>query len=108
VADLGAFLLVEVAKSSEVTVDFAAVAYNYVKGTVKVGGVVAPRRVVILDRRTLEYVSSCFSKADGTFEFKNLAEQGFHDYYVVIAFDDSRVYNADTMDFVKQASTTGG
>jgi len=91
-----------------VNIDFTAVAYNFVKGTVKVGGSVAARRVVILNRRTLQYVSSCFSKTDGSFEFKNLPLQGFHDYYVVIAFDDSKVYNADTMDFVKQASTTGG
>jgi hypothetical protein len=106
-SNLGIFNNIEKARETVVTVSFAGSTYFHVKGTVKVKGVAAARRVALLDRKTLAYIKSCTSTADGSFEFRNLPQQGFHDFYVVIAFDDTRAYNAEVIDFVKQVETKG-
>lgn len=106
-AYLGSFDNIAVEINPQVVVSISAITYKHVKGLLRVNGVAGQRRVMLLDRRTLQYVSSCYSRSDGSFEFRNLPEQGFHDYYVVLAFDDHRIYNAEAVDFIKQVETTG-
>ena len=107
-AYLGSFDNVKRDILPQVQVVLSTVTYKHVKGLLKVNGVAAQRRVMLLDRKTLQYVSSCYSRNDGSFEFRNLPEQGFQDFYIVLAFDDQRLYNAEALDFVRQVETIGG
>lgn len=78
-----------------------------IKGVVKVGGFVASRRVVVLNRADLSYIRSGVSLADGTFLFKRMPYQIPGDFYVVIAFDDNQNFNAETIDLVQNIGISG-
>lgn len=107
-SNLGSFDNVSVATKPSPQHNWAGAPFYTVKGLVKVDNAVSVKRVVLINRKTLSYVRSCLSKPDGTFEFKNLQEQAFTDYYVIIAFDDTKGYNAEVIDYVKQVVQTGG
>ena len=76
-----------------------------VGGTLKVDSVEASRRVILLNRRTLHYVTSRMSKSDGTFLFRKLPNQTQHDFFVAIGFDDRKIYDAEIMDYIKWVRT---
>jgi hypothetical protein len=78
-------------------------------GTVTEDGVASPhRRVVVLDRVTLQYVGSKRCNPDGTWELTHLADRaGNPNKLLVIAFDDDGTapnYNAVVADQVEQVS----
>ena len=98
-ADLGTVNLVQLI-AKPVTTTLTWIDWK-VSGTVMVDSVVATRRVLLIDRKTLQYVKSMMSKSDGTFTFRKLPEQGQHDFFISLAFDDRRVYDAEVMDFIK-------
>lgn len=72
-----------------------------VSGVVMVDSVVASRRVLLIDRKTLQYVKSAMSGSDGGFTFRKLPEQGQFDFFTSLAFDDRNIYDAEVMDFIK-------
>ncbi len=76
-----------------------------VSGTLKVDSVEASRRVILLNRRTMAYVTSRMSKLDGTFLFRKLPNQTQHDFFVAIGFDDRKIYDAEVMDYIKWVRT---
>jgi hypothetical protein len=77
-------------------------------GTVKENGVPvgAGRRVVAMTRGSLQYIGSCVTKADGSFEMAMLADRtGNPEKLFVVAFDDDGVnpnYNAVIADQIEQ------
>ncbi len=77
-------------------------------GVVKENGVAvgAGKRVVAMTRGTLEYVGSCTTKSDGSFEMTGLEDRtGNPEKLFVVAFDDDGVnpnYNAVIADQVEQ------
>jgi hypothetical protein len=73
-----------------------------VRGTVKVSGTPAQRRVVLFDSATgprpLQRIRSTWSAADdGSYSFERIADSE----YIVIAFDYARDKNAAIADFVR-------
>lgn len=76
-----------------------------VGGTVKADGVGVARRVVLIDRRTMETVASTMSHDDGSWQisvFYNLGEKNS----LVVVFDDTETYNAEVADLVTQIQKT--
>jgi len=72
-----------------------------VRGTVKVSGTPAQRRVVLFDSATgprpLQPICATWSTVDGSYSFPRIADRE----YIVIAFDYPRDKNAAIADFVR-------
>ncbi|MDY0261973.1 hypothetical protein [Syntrophotalea acetylenica] len=67
------------------------------------------RRVEVRDRRTLAYIISTVSGADGTFAFRHLPPQDLAHPYIITCFDDrdTEYGNALVYDRVYQVDDAG-
>lgn len=72
-------------------------------GIVTVGGVPAPRRILLLERERFKVIDDQWSAADGTYLFAELnTEQDF----IVLALDHKRQYEPVALDYIRPVEDT--
>jgi hypothetical protein len=90
---------------NEVAVVPPATLRHRLAGTVEVDSVPARKRVVALDRLTLEAIAGTWSDAvTGAWEMQWMRELPVG-RLLIIAFDDAGTYNAEVADYVSQVVT---
>lgn len=67
-------------------------------GIVTVGGVPAPRRILLLERERLKVIDDQWSAADGTYLF---AELNTGQDFIVLALDHKRQYEPVARDYIR-------
>ena len=73
------------------------------EGIVTVGGVPAPRRILLLERERLKVIDDQWSAADGTYLF---AELNTGQDFIVLALDHKRQYEPVAYDYVRPVEDT--
>jgi hypothetical protein len=80
--------------------------YTVLSGTVTVDGVAAERKIMVLDRYTLDLLAATHSNADtGEWTIKGIADAGSK-RILVLALDTTGNYNAEVADYVTQVTVS--